>query len=57
MALTAWIAADRLQSRGDVVDPANQDEAFGRPHLPERVRNPDYSRGPIPKEMYVPALY
>jgi polyphosphate kinase 2 len=25
--------------------------------LPERVRNPDYIRGPIPKEMYVPAIY
>jgi len=25
--------------------------------LPERVHNPDYIRGPIPKEMYVPALY
>jgi polyphosphate kinase 2 len=25
--------------------------------LPERVRNPDYHRGPIPEEMYVPELY
>jgi len=25
--------------------------------LPERVRNPDYIRGPIPKEMYVPAVH
>jgi len=25
--------------------------------LPERVRNPDYLRGPIPAEMYVPAVY
>jgi polyphosphate kinase 2 len=25
--------------------------------LPERVRHPDYSRGPIPKEMYVPEVY
>jgi polyphosphate kinase len=25
--------------------------------LPERVRNPDYHRGPIPPEMYVPAVY
>jgi len=25
--------------------------------LPERVRNPDYHRGPIPEEMYVPDLY
>ena len=25
--------------------------------LPERVRNPDYHRGPVPAEMYVPAVY
>jgi len=25
--------------------------------LPPRVRNPEYHRGPIPKEMYVPAVY
>src|SRR5215470_5848035 len=25
--------------------------------LPDRVRNPNYHRGPIPKEMYVPAAY
>jgi hypothetical protein len=25
--------------------------------LPDRVRNPDYIRGPIPPEMYVPAIY
>jgi polyphosphate kinase 2 len=25
--------------------------------LPTRVRNPDYHRGPIPQEMYVPATY
>jgi len=25
--------------------------------LPERVHNPDYHRGPIPPEMYVPARY
>jgi polyphosphate kinase 2 len=25
--------------------------------LPERVRNPEYLRGPVPKEMYVPAAY
>ncbi|MEI8152336.1 MAG: polyphosphate kinase 2 [Hyphomicrobiales bacterium] len=25
--------------------------------LPDRVRNPDYSRGPIPREMYVPEPY
>jgi hypothetical protein len=25
--------------------------------LPPRVHNPDYQRGPIPPEMYVPARY
>jgi polyphosphate kinase 2 len=25
--------------------------------LPQRVRNPEYHRGPIPKEMYVPELF
>src|SRR5262245_2017938 len=25
--------------------------------LPPRVRNPEYHRGPIPKEMYVPAMF
>jgi hypothetical protein len=25
--------------------------------LPPRVHNPEYHRGPIPQEMYVPAVY
>ncbi len=25
--------------------------------LPPRVHNPEYHRGPIPREMYVPAIY
>ncbi len=25
--------------------------------LPPRVRNPDYHRGPVPQDMYVPAIY
>jgi polyphosphate kinase 2 (PPK2 family) len=25
--------------------------------LPERVHNPDYLRGPVPKDMYVPEIY
>jgi hypothetical protein len=25
--------------------------------MPERVHHPDYIRGPIPKDMYVPAVY
>jgi polyphosphate kinase len=30
---------------------------YEEPALPERVHNPNYLRGPIPKEMYVPDLY
>ena len=26
-------------------------------NVPERVHNPNYIRGPIPREMYVPAVY
>jgi hypothetical protein len=25
--------------------------------LPQRVHNPDYIRGPLPREIYVPAVY
>jgi hypothetical protein len=25
--------------------------------LPERVHNPDYLRGPVPRQMYVPEVY
>ena len=25
--------------------------------LPARIHNPDYLRGPVPREMYVPAVY
>ncbi|HWA45440.1 MAG TPA: polyphosphate kinase 2 [Hypericibacter adhaerens] len=34
-----------------------QDVAHAPITLPARVRNPDYLRGPVPKEMYVPAVY
>ena len=34
-----------------------QDIAHEETVLPERVHNPDYLRGPIPKEMYVPEVY
>jgi hypothetical protein len=26
-------------------------------NLPERAHNPNYLRGPIPKQLYVPAVY
>ena len=34
-----------------------RDTPHEEPVLPARVRNPNYLRGPIPKEMYVPELY
>ena len=34
-----------------------QDIAREETMLPERVHNPDYLRGPMPKEMYVPEIY
>ena len=34
-----------------------EDVPHVEPVLPERVHNPDYLRGPVPKEMYVPDLY
>src|SRR5262249_38882595 len=33
------------------------DVAHAPVSLPERVRNPDYFRAPIPREMYVPPIY
>ena len=34
-----------------------QDVARPVVELPARVRNPDYTRDPVPKEMYVPEVY
>jgi polyphosphate kinase 2 len=34
-----------------------EDVPHVEPVLPERVRNPDYLRGPVPKEMHVPDRY
>ena len=34
-----------------------EDVPHVEPVLPERVHNPNYSREPIPKEMYVPEIY
>jgi polyphosphate kinase 2 len=34
-----------------------QEVAYAPVLLPERVHNPDYHRGPIPPELYVPARY
>ena len=34
-----------------------QEIEHAEPVLPQRVHNPNYLRGPIPKEMYVPGRY
>jgi len=34
-----------------------QDISHVTPEMPARVHNPDYFREPVPKEMYVPAVY
>jgi hypothetical protein len=34
-----------------------EDVPHPRVVLPERVHNPDYIRGPLPKDMFVPAVY
>jgi len=34
-----------------------EDVPHVEPELPARVHNPNYIRGPVPKEMYVPELY
>ena len=34
-----------------------EDVPHSEPELPARVHNPNYIRGPVPKEMYVPELY
>jgi polyphosphate kinase 2 len=34
-----------------------RDIAHEEPPLPERVHNPNYSRGPVPQDMYVPDVY
>jgi polyphosphate kinase 2 len=59
-----WVvdAVDKKKARLNCISHLLGRVAYqGVPHepvvLPARVRNPDYHRGPIPKEMYVPAIY
>ena len=59
-----WVvdAVDKQRARLNCIGHLLEQVAYGtveRPsvHLPERVRNPDYVRGPVPAEMYVPARY
>jgi len=59
-----WIvdAVDKKRARLNCISHLLSQIPYGDvPHdsvvLPPRVRNPDYLRGPIPKEMHVPARY
>ncbi|MGX7704477.1 polyphosphate kinase 2 [Methylobacterium sp. Gmos1] len=59
-----WVvdAVDKQRARLNCISHLLAQVPYGtveRPpvHLPARVRNPDYVRGPIPAEMYVPARY
>jgi polyphosphate kinase len=59
-----WIveAVDKKRARLNCIQHLLGQIAYGEIHhdpvvLPERVRNPDYLRGPVPDDMYVPDLY
>lgn len=59
-----WIveAVDKRRARLNCIHHLLAQVPYGEvPHksvtLPARVHNPDYIRGPIPKEMYVPEVY
>jgi hypothetical protein len=59
-----WIveAVDKKRARLNCIAHLSKQIPHGDvPHpevvLPERVHHPDYHRGPIPPEMYVPAVY
>jgi len=59
-----WVveAVDKKRARLNCIRHLLSQIAYGEVEhpgvlLPERVHNPDYLRAPIPKEMYVPAVY
>ena len=59
-----WVveAVDKKRARLNCIDHLLKqipyDEVPREPvNLPARVRNPEYHRGPVPKEMYVPGVY
>src|SRR5499433_3754806 len=59
-----WIvdAVDKKRARLNCISHLLSQIPYGDVHhesvvLPARMHNPDYLRGPIPKEMYVPARY
>ena len=59
-----WVveAVDKKRARLNCIQHLLGQIPYGEvPHeavkLPERVHNPDYLRGPVPREIYVPAVY
>jgi polyphosphate kinase 2 len=59
-----WVveAVDKKRARLNCIHHLLAQVPYGElPHetvtLPERVHNPDYLRGPIPREIYVPSVY
>ena len=59
-----WVveAVDKKRARLNCIAHLLAQIPYGEtPHtpvtLPDRERHADYSRGPVPKEMYVPAVY
>src|SRR5882672_2827916 len=59
-----WVveAVDKKRARLNCIHPLLSQIPYGEVErapvvLPQRVRNPDYIRGPIPEEMHVPAVY
>src|ERR1700761_8621210 len=59
-----WIveAVDKKKARLNCISPLLSQIPYGEVEhppitLPERVHNPNYTRMPLPREMYVPAIY
>jgi len=59
-----WVveAVDKKRARLNCIAHLLSQIPYGEIHhdpvkLPERVRHPDYNRGPVPEEMYVPDRY
>jgi polyphosphate kinase 2 len=59
-----WIVAgnDKKRARLNCIDHLLKQVPYGviehpTVYLPERVHNPDYIRGPVPQDMYVPEIY
>ena len=59
-----WVVegVDKKQARLNCINHLLQQVPYGDLHhepiaMPEREHQPDYARNPVPKELYVPAVY